>query len=198
MISVGELEMLKLELLGKRFGRLVVTSEYLKSNGRHKWLCSCACGNEITVQGSHLNKGLIRSCGCLRRETTALNGRNNSKQNKVAALHKLYYRYKHAAKKKNRLFELDLDFFAYLVNQPCHYCKIHPNQLMHAGNDTIVYTGIDRVDCNVGYIESNVVPCCGVCNRAKYTQTSFEFENWIERAYNTLQQRRKSNDVCTD
>jgi len=30
-----------------------------------------------------------------------------------------------------------------------------------------VYTGIDRVDNSKGYIPTNVVPCCGVCNFMK-------------------------------
>ena len=58
----------KLELSGKRFGRLTVIRENGKKNGRTAWLCKCDCGNYTTVQGSLLNKGRVVSCGCFRKE----------------------------------------------------------------------------------------------------------------------------------
>lgn len=30
-----------------------------------------------------------------------------------------------------------------------------------------VINGLDRVDNSIGYIESNVVPCCYICNKMK-------------------------------
>lgn len=57
----------KKDLLGQRFGRLVVISEAAKNkNGARTWVCKCDCGN-IThpiVQGNLLR---TKSCGCLRR-----------------------------------------------------------------------------------------------------------------------------------
>ena len=58
----------KLELSGKRFGRLTVIRENGKKNGRTAWLCKCDCGNYTTVQGSLLNTGKVISCGCFRKE----------------------------------------------------------------------------------------------------------------------------------
>lgn len=55
-----------IDLVGKRFGKLVV----LKRNGvdpkSHKiiWLCKCDCGNEIEAQGRWLRFGRTTSCGC--------------------------------------------------------------------------------------------------------------------------------------
>ena len=56
-------------LIGKRFGRLMV----IKENGRTKcnkikWLCKCDCGNECIVIGTNLLKGSSMSCGCLQKE----------------------------------------------------------------------------------------------------------------------------------
>lgn len=57
---------------GDEFGRLTVLREVEErtTHGR-KYLCWCDCGGEVEVLGSHLRGGLIRSCGCLRREVAS-------------------------------------------------------------------------------------------------------------------------------
>ena len=47
------------DLTGQVFGRLTVVSP--ASN--YRWLCICECGNQNTVQASHLRAGTTRSCG---------------------------------------------------------------------------------------------------------------------------------------
>lgn len=67
--------MKKLNLKGKRFGRLVAIKETKKrdSRGYVVWLCKCDCGKEKTARSSHLlNKG-IKSCGCLRKDVGKAN-----------------------------------------------------------------------------------------------------------------------------
>lgn len=45
----------KLELLGKKFGRLTVIQEYGKDkNGKVLWECQCDCGNKTVSLGSNL------------------------------------------------------------------------------------------------------------------------------------------------
>lgn len=53
------------DLTGRRFGMLeaVCVSGKYKS-GQMKWLCKCDCGNEVSVCGSSLIRGLTKSCGC--------------------------------------------------------------------------------------------------------------------------------------
>lgn len=60
----------KIDLIGRRFGRLVVISESdRKSASRDTyWNCRCDCGNEGTVNGKSLRSGATQSCGCLQRE----------------------------------------------------------------------------------------------------------------------------------
>ena len=57
-----------IELTGKTFGRLTVIS---RSSGGTFWLCLCSCGRKATIQGSQMRKGMTKSCGCIRKETTA-------------------------------------------------------------------------------------------------------------------------------
>ena len=53
------------DYIGKRFGRLTVLSYVGKQNGNHIWHCLCDCGNETDVRQSNLQKGSVKSCGCI-------------------------------------------------------------------------------------------------------------------------------------
>ena len=56
-------------LLGKRFGRLVVVKQAGKAKcGNYLWLCKCDCGTEKVILASSLRSGVTQSCGCLGRE----------------------------------------------------------------------------------------------------------------------------------
>lgn len=60
--------MRRLELKGRRFGRLVVLGVSWRGPHGTKWLCVCDCGKFKAVYGSALHKGLTASCGCYHRE----------------------------------------------------------------------------------------------------------------------------------
>ena len=58
-----------IDITGKKFGRLTVISEAGKDkNGKIMWLCQCKCGTQKKARGGDLQKGAIRSCGCLKKE----------------------------------------------------------------------------------------------------------------------------------
>lgn len=65
--------MRKLNLLGQRFGRLVVIKECEPINKHSVWLCKCDCGNVKKVQLSSLRRGLTTSCGCKQKEIAKAN-----------------------------------------------------------------------------------------------------------------------------
>lgn len=61
---------IKLDLVGQRFGRLVVAKESgVNIRGNALWLCECDCGELRTVVGSNLRNGHTKSCGCYKVET---------------------------------------------------------------------------------------------------------------------------------
>ena len=65
----------KIDLLGVRFERLLVTSQHqADKNGNSKWLCVCDCGKERGVYGTHLRSGKTKSCGCLHKEIASTPG----------------------------------------------------------------------------------------------------------------------------
>jgi hypothetical protein len=66
-------------LLGQRFGRLVVVS--LAERNRHhqpQWLCQCDCGQSVIIRGCSLTSQNTRSCGCLLREVKVKHGMSQS------------------------------------------------------------------------------------------------------------------------
>jgi hypothetical protein len=60
--------MRKIDLTGKRFGRLVVQSQAENKGKFLMWTCLCDCGVSVEVFGSNLKNGHTKSCGCLNKE----------------------------------------------------------------------------------------------------------------------------------
>ena len=63
----------KIDLTGKRFGRLVVLEQaeyHIDKKGRktRMWKCKCDCGNETIVRHGGLQRGTTTSCGCFHKE----------------------------------------------------------------------------------------------------------------------------------
>jgi len=61
------------DLIGKRFGRLVVTAMAARKPGERiiRWSCLCDCGNITQAPTGGLNFGHPRSCGCGQRDAAA-------------------------------------------------------------------------------------------------------------------------------
>lgn len=80
----------KIDLTGKRFGKLLVQNEadrIITPNGRSHiaWNCICDCGNLIVARGDLLRNGHILSCGCHKKEILRQSGinRKNDLTNKI-------------------------------------------------------------------------------------------------------------------
>ena len=70
----------RIDLLGKRFGRLEVIAlvePKVSPNGTRKtcWLCQCDCGERTVVRSQSLRRGETQSCGCLHRLVSTYKGR---------------------------------------------------------------------------------------------------------------------------
>lgn len=70
----------KEELIGRRFGRLLVEryagDEYIGKDNNSRYVCLCDCGNTVIVGAGKLKSGHTQSCGCLQRERAAETQRN--------------------------------------------------------------------------------------------------------------------------
>ncbi|QBZ81605.1 hypothetical protein pclt_cds_1019 [Pandoravirus celtis] len=79
--------------------------------------------------------------------------------------------YKRGAIRRGLEYQLADDDFMRLLDAPCHYCWTAKG-------------GVDRMDNNIGYLPSNSVPCCGVCNHMKHTYSVEEFVQQCVRVAN--------------
>lgn len=165
----------KKNLLGQRFDRLTVIAEQPSKNNKVYWLCKCDCGKETIVTASTLRTRKTRSCGCKRKDNEYL------KKRRMSSVKRLFNIYKRNAIARKYLFLLSLDKFCELTTEECHYCGEKPkNVLRHHGN-VLFYNGIDRLVNSIGYVDGNVVSCCGTCNRLKMGMDYKEFMEKIRK-----------------
>lgn len=68
----------KIDITGKRYGKLLVIKESDKRVGASGvfWECLCDCGNTVIKATGRLNSGNTKSCGCLSKETQFQNKHN--------------------------------------------------------------------------------------------------------------------------
>lgn len=57
--------MRRIEMVGRRFGRLTVLRQAENHKDRVRWLCLCDCGKEHISYGTLMRSGHSKSCGCL-------------------------------------------------------------------------------------------------------------------------------------
>ena len=100
----------------------------------------------------------------------------------------VFRRVKSDAVTAGREFNIDFDWFVKMVHMPCFYC--HRKDIntctvpSKRPGETLIerfrYNGLDRIHNEIGYVESNCVPSCIVCNRAKNNMPFEEFMEWLK------------------
>lgn len=176
----------RLMLEGKRFGRLLV-HDFLKRDkfGAAMWQCVCDCGNVVAVRSNCLTSGNSTSCGCYQRDIVADRVRRD---NGEAAFRHVYSAYRCRAERKCLSFHLAEQEFRLLTSDDCFYCGAPPQNIKRSGysNGDYTYNGIDRIDNSQGYMLSNCVTCCRICNRAKADLSLSEFKQLIDKIHARL------------
>lgn len=177
----------QINLIGQTFNRLTVLKQessvlYGKTKKR-TWLCKCSCGKEIIINTGALTSGNTKSCGCFHDELSAdISRKSRYKLAKPDSGYKsIMNSYKGNAIKRGYEFTLTFDEFKKLVLSNCYYCRIEPSNVYFRNYYNVPYNGIDRINNNIGYLPSNVVACCKICNIAKNNNTYDEFMQWIDR-----------------
>jgi hypothetical protein len=172
-------------LLGQRFGKLVVLERVVLSGYRTKWKCQCDCGKTKALYTNRLTSGKAKSCGCL--QTVNI---------EYSFEKELLLRYKYSIISSKRKWELSDEYAISLFTLPCFYCgEIGLRQLTHRKKSfTVKLNGIDRVDSKIDYIVSNVVSCCSNCNFLKNRYPQKEFYMVIKKIYEYKNLKDFSNE----
>jgi hypothetical protein len=94
--------------------------------------------------------------------------------------HVEYGTYKFSANKRQHEFSISKSFFNEKIKESCYLCgkkstDIHKN-------------GLDRIDSNKGYIESNIKACCSNCN---YIKRNNDYDEMIDKCMKICVKNRK-------
>lgn len=188
--------------VGNKYNRLTVLEMISErtNRGEVQFICQCDCGNVLTVTGSKLRNNGVKSCGCLKKETSLENIKKATQFIKGNALlrdrsiiikRRIYNETivrRHRKKGFNKEELIDFETFSSLVDQNCFFCGSQPCLIrydrLENSNVSVNHQGLDRIDSNKGYNIDNVVPCCQTCNQAKNILTIEEFYKWIKLVSN--------------
>ena len=149
-----------LDLIGRRFGRLVVLERMRNLNGKTTWLCKCDCGNDVITRGRRLMSGMTQSCGCLR--TDGRDAYNHSERRKEQRTHGMTHSriYRIWAGMKSRCTNPRIPDYRLYGERGITVCpewitsfeSFYEWAISHGYSDNLT---IDRIDVNGNYEPSN-------------------------------------------
>ncbi|VVB52037.1 Uncharacterised protein [uncultured archaeon] len=167
----------KVDLIGQKFGRLLVLSSAKSRHSRAYWVCVCDCGTVCMAMGKDLRRHKKQSCGCLRREANQLKAARMQESRLLpdgeAAFNLLFASYRCSSEKRNIAFNITKEKFRELTQGCCFYCGMSPSQPYKTAfdrenlRDGYTYSGVDRKNNSLGYTDENSVSCCKLCNWMK-------------------------------
>lgn len=171
-----------INLTGNKYNLLTVEKYLGKDNSKNNiYECKCDCGKSIIAQGSDVKTGKIKSCGCLSSTKSTLRGVESGLTPLIRSVFNGYKR------DRGYEFKLTMEQVEQLIKQNCHYCGSEPKNIktirLKTHTKVLRYNGIDRMNNDVGYVLSNVVPCCRNCNIAKHTYSVEFFKELITNIY---------------
>jgi hypothetical protein len=181
----------KIDLVGQKFGRLMVIEPSSPRGKRSTWKCLCDCGAEKIAVGHELKSGDTRSCGCIKIELSPqkvkLMNIARTKYTPVIALARNIWR--------ARYDELPFEDFYELSAKNCFYCDAKPT---NTSQDIFIYNGLDRVDSSLEHTINNVIPCCWICNRAKNNRSIEKFAGHISNLVSNKDNRIPIKDYIAN
>jgi hypothetical protein len=165
-------------LIGKRFGRLIVLEQAPNRGSKRYWLCKCDCGKEHTAAGFMLKRDSTRSCGCYKVEMHSLPGSEGS-------FNSFHSEYISNAKRRNYVFSLTKEQFRKIADSNCSYCGAEPKPYYskNRANEVTPYlcNGVDRIDNSIGYAKGNCTSCCSLCNLMKRGLPVEDFKKHVQK-----------------
>ncbi len=140
--------MIRINLPGKRFGKLTVIGFHEKRKSRNYWWCKCDCGKIVSRVARSLNKNTI-ACGCTQ----------SHKTHGETIGHKFSSEYRSWAYMKYRCHNSKAANYIYYGGRGITVCKRWKNSfqnfLADMGRKPTPQHSIDRIDPNGNYEPGN-------------------------------------------
>lgn len=184
------------DLVGKRYGRLVVTglSRKRSPNNCILWNCVCDCGKKTRVRTASLGNGNTKSCGCLK--VNNLRGENNYQARRMLEKYGYWISssedwYVRACQMWGRIrrekiktdFESAAEIAIYLKEITPKKCPVFGMPLSTGRGKTHKWSpSADRIHPDKGYTKGNIQVISQFANIMKQNATPKElkqFAKWI-------------------
>jgi len=195
--------MKRIDLTGKKINMLTVLEKIPREeNRRTQYKVKCDCGVIKCVDGSKLRNETVKSCGCFKYSEQGRKNQGIKSRKKFGESLKniVKWSYKNNAIRKGYSFELTDDEMEFFFKCNCFYCGRPPYKTIakskHYGSFT--YTGVDRLNNDIGYITENTVACCTDCNYLKNSYNFNEFINHIRLIYENTKNIKIENITDTN
>lgn len=172
----------KQDVTGRTYGQYTVIGKvgvhkYPGGSQHHLWLCSCSCGEEVTVQAQKVVKAIYGCNKCARNYSRA----NNSVHWKGGSVVSGFFfaKVKHGAQKRARdiEFNISLEYLDSLWVAQNGRCAYTGQTLEIGGSGEETTASLDRIDSSGGYVEGNVQFVHKTINKMKFDLTEEEFKN---------------------
>lgn len=141
----------RIDLVGERFGKLVVFSfSHTDESRRSFWNVICDCGKEKSVNGSSLKRGASNSCGCMVGEAA------RKRLTKHGMAHgRLHYIWvgmvQRCMNPKNKAYK----YYGARGIEVCGEWRSFQGFLDDMGKEWAAGLSIERIDNNAGYSKAN-------------------------------------------
>lgn len=135
-----------------------------KSNRLRLYVFLCACGKEMKSRPSYLIKHSGKCGTCNAKETI----KHTHKINRLRPYEAKFNVFKYKCPETDVTYEDYLKF----VGSNCHYCERLLPWKPYEKNTSGFW--LDRKNNNLGHLKNNLVVCCGVCNKTKRDEFSYE------------------------
>lgn len=157
-----------IDMTGLKYGRWTVLERLERRSkiaGNVYLSCQCECGRIARIARAHLIHDKSKACRkcCLK------------KDNGVSAYNTILASYKCNAKSRGFEWSLTDAQFRLLITSDCYYTGLPPSTIRKKETGSVVFNGIDRLDCKRGYTIDNCVPCNPKVNRMKMALGYSEF-----------------------
>lgn len=172
MLKTFGVKRTRIDLTGKRFGKLLVIGKGHKFSGESAqrkcvtWICQCDCGALRENPTSKLTSGSFKSCGC---------GRGKKEGDLNWSL-KYWNKIRFSAQYRSIAFGLCLEEAREILENQNGKCALTGWEI-GLGRRSLQTASLDRIDSSKGYYKENVQWVHKDANRAK---SDFTMEYFID------------------
>jgi hypothetical protein len=144
------------DITGLKYGKLTVLEKTVqKSNREYLWKCLCECGNIHFALKGNLERGMVRSCGCLYKEMVCKRGLKHGQSTNRTLVYRRWQSMKDRCENPNQKYYLNYGGRGIKVCDNWLGKNGFINFFNEMGNPPTSEHTLDRINVNDGYYAEN-------------------------------------------